>query len=62
MTYSIDHQKLATEMYERSLRAEGKQEGVQESIIHLFKKKLLELKDAANEPGMSEKEFLKLAK
>ena len=33
-----------------------------EGIISLFKKKLLELKDAAAELNMSEKEFLKLSK
>ena len=47
-------------------RAEGKVEGRAEgsiaSVVSLFKKKLLELKDAAAELGVSEKEFLKMAK
>ena len=43
-------------------REEGKTEGAINAVLSMFKKKLIELSVAANELGMSEKEFLKLAK
>ena len=43
-------------------RAEGKTEGMISAVLSMFKKKLIELSVAADELGMSEKEFLKLAK
>ena len=43
-------------------REEGKNEGAINVVLSMFKKKLIELSVAANELGMSEKEFLKLTK
>ena len=43
-------------------RKEGKTEGMINAVLSMFKKELIELSAAANELGMSEKEFLKLAK
>ena len=40
----------------------GREEGMINAVLSMFKKKLIELSVAANELGMSEKEFLKLAK
>ena len=49
-----------------SERAEGKAEGMQQgtlkTIINMFKKGIIKITDAAKELGVSEKEFMKLAK
>ena len=66
MTYSIDHQKLATEMYKRALRAEdieeGKKEGMLCILVEMVKDKVLSVAEAAKRLGVSEAEFTKLAK
>ena len=77
MTYSIDHQKLATEMYKRELRAEaikegkkvGMREGMKEGmkvgmlkvLVDMVKDKILTIAEAAKRLGVSEAEFTKLA-
>ena len=43
-------------------RAEGIQQGSIKAILNMFKKGLIKIKDAASELGVSEKEFMKLAK
>ena len=40
-------------------RAEGREEGIFETLASLVQKKLLALKDAAEQAGISEEEFLK---
>ena len=74
MTYSIDHQKLATEMYKRELRAEaikeGRKEGIQqgraegeiEAFIKIYKNGMIKANDAARMLNISVNQFLKLAK
>ena len=44
----------------REERAEGKVQGMQDTLIALVKKNLLALTDAAREANMSESEFMKL--
>ena len=44
----------------REERAEGKVQGMQDTLIALVKKNLLALTDAAKEANMSESEFMKL--
>ena len=45
---------------------QGMQQGIQQgsikAILNMFKKGLIKIKDAASELGVSEKEFMKLAK
>ena len=43
-------------------RAEGIQQGSIKAILNMFKKGLIKITDAASELGVSEKEFMKLAK
>ena len=43
-------------------RAEGIQQGSIKAILNMFKKGLIKIADAASELGVSEKEFMKLAK
>ena len=47
-------------------RAEGREEGIQQgsikAVLNMFKKGLIKIADAASELGVSEKEFMKLAK
>ena len=74
MTYSIDHQKLATEMYKRALRAEaieeGKKEGMQQGIqqgeinafVKIYKQGLIKANEAAKMLNITTKAFLELAK
>ena len=45
-----------------SERAEGMQQGTLNAVINMFKKGIIKITDAAKELGMSEKEFIKLAK
>ena len=64
------NQDWVTKVYEESLYNEGKEEGIQEgiqkgsikAILNMFKKGLIKIADAASELGVSEKEFMKLAK
>ena len=64
MIYSIDHQKLATEMYKRELRAEAIKEGMAKGMIKAFtdmvKDNLISASEAAKRLGMRKKDFLKL--
>lgn len=62
MTYSIDHQKLATEMYGREQYAEGKVEGMLCILVEMVKDKVLSVAEAAKRLGVSEAEFKKLVK
>ena len=67
-------QDTVTEFYENEIyengkaegRAEGRAEGLKQgtlnAIINMFKKGIIKIKDAAKELGVSEKEFMKLAK
>ncbi len=43
-------------------KAEGMQQGTLNAVINMFKKGIIKITDAAKELGMSEKEFIKLAK
>ena len=43
-------------------RAEGMQQGTLKAIVSMFKKGIIKITDAAKELGVSEKEFMKLAK
>ena len=43
-------------------RVEGMQQGTLNAIINMFKKGIIKLTDAAKELGVSEKEFMRLAK
>ena len=43
-------------------REEGRTEGLIAAVLNMYKKKIIKLSIAADELGMSEKEFLKLAK
>ena len=70
MTYSIDHQKLATEMYGREQYAEGKAEGKVEGkvegmlciLVEMVKDKILSVAEAAKRLGVSESDFIKMSK
>ena len=53
---SVYDQKTATEMYERSLRAEGSLS----AVLNMFKQKLIDLTTATKALNMTESEFLKL--
>ncbi len=44
------------------IKAEGKAEGSLNTIMNMFKKGIIKITDAAKELGMSEKEFMRLAK
>ena len=61
---SVYDQKTATEMYERSLRAEGMQQGIQQGsisiVLNMFKQKLIDIATATKALNMTESEFLKL--
>ena len=65
---SVYDQKTATEMYERSLRAEGIEQGMQQGIqqgsisivLNMFKQKLIDIATATKALNMTESEFLKL--
>ena len=57
----MDGLKEGKQVGKEAGREEGRKEGKLAFAINMFKKKLIELKDAAAELGMSEKEFLKLA-
>lgn len=45
----------------KDAKREGKEEGKIEIALNMFKKKIIELKDAAKLLGMSEEKFSKLA-
>lgn len=70
MLYAIDHQKLATEMYKRELRAEGLKEGMQQGIqqgeinafVKIYKQGLIKAKEAAKMLNITTAEFLKHVK
>ena len=62
MTYSIDHQKLATEMYGREQYAEGKVEGMLCILVEMVKDKILSVAEAAKRLGVSESDFIKMSK
>ena len=71
-------QDTVTEFYENEIYENGKAEGMQQgikqgikqgmqqgtlkTIVNMFKKGIIKIKDAAKELGVSEKEFMKLAK
>ncbi len=61
---SVYDQKTATEMFERALRAEGIQQGMQQGKIDLMigmvKDNIISINDAAKRLKMTESEFLKL--
>ena len=61
---SVYDQKTATEMYERSLRAEGMQQGIQQGsisiVLNMFKQKLIDIATATKALNMTASEFLKL--
>lgn len=71
---SIYDQEYATEMYGREQYAEGKEEGIKEGerkgiekgkisiLTDMVKDKVLSIKEAAKMIGMTQKEFLKIAK
>ena len=70
MLYSIDHQKLATEMYKRELRAEARKKGLEEgrkegeinAFIKIYKQGLIKANEAAKMLNITTKAFLELAK
>lgn len=70
MLYGIDHQKLATEMYKRELRAEGLKEGMQQGMqqgeinafVKIYKQGLIKAKEAAKMLNITTTEFLKHVK
>ena len=63
-------QDTVTEFYENEIYENGKSVGIQQgiqkgavnAIVNMFRKGLIKITDAAKELGMSEKEFIKLAK
>ena len=61
---SVYDQKTATEMYERVLRTEGIEQGMQqgkiELMISMVKDKIISINDAAKKLSISESEILKL--
>ena len=61
---SVYDQKTATEMYERALRAEGIEQGIEQGsisvVLNLFKHKYINLETALKVLNMSKNEFLKL--
>ena len=60
---SVYDQKTATEMYERALRAEGIEQGIEqgkiELMISMIKDKIISINDAAKKLGITESEILK---
>lgn len=58
---SSEMRKWINELREDGIK-EGKKEGKLELALSMFKMKLIELKDAAKLLGMSERQFMKLAK
>ena len=62
---SVYNQKTAAEMYLREqcdiAKKEGRQEGMLNICIKMFKQKIINALQAATELGMTEKEFLSLA-
>ena len=60
---SVYDQKTATEIYERALRAEGIQQGIEqgkiELMISMIKDKIISINDAAKKLGITESEILK---
>ena len=65
---SVYDQKTATEMYERSLRAEGIEQGMQQGMqqgrldimLGMVRDKIISIADAAKRLGIPESEFLKM--
>ena len=63
-------QDTVTEFYENEIYENGKAEGMKQgmkqgslkTIVNMFKKGIIKITDAAKELGVSEKEFMKLAK
>ena len=59
-------QDTVTEFYENEIyengKAEGMKQGTLKTIVNMFKKGIIKITDAAKELGVSEKEFMKLAK
>ena len=60
------NQDTVTEFYENEIYENGKAEGMKQgslkTIVNMFKKGIIKITDAAKELGVSEKEFMKLAK
>ena len=61
---SVYDQRTATEMYERSLRAEGIEQGMQQGrldiMLGMVRDKIISIADAAKRLGIPESEFLKM--
>ena len=67
LIYGEGETKMSSEMKKwindirKDAKREGKEEGKIEIALNMFKKKIIELKDAAKLLGMSEEKFSKLA-
>ena len=53
-------QEYAVEQFGKSQKAEGREEGITDTLVSLVRKGLLTVKDAAEQAGVTEDAFRKL--